>query len=105
MHVPVSPSTYLLAAVRRYLATEILPGLRDEKWFHVRVALNALAIVERELELGPEADTSERARLAGLPGEDGSRAELNRKLALAVRAGTLSAEDPALLDHLRRTTA
>jgi len=43
----------LLAAVREYLLTGVLPATSGQLAFHARVAANALAIVARELELGP----------------------------------------------------
>jgi len=43
----------LLAAVREYLLGTVMPGTTGQVAFHARVAANALAIVARELELGP----------------------------------------------------
>jgi hypothetical protein len=43
----------LAAAVREFLETELLPVLEDERLrFRTRVAMNALAICQRELEAG-----------------------------------------------------
>jgi hypothetical protein len=105
MPLSLSPAADVLATIRAYLEQEILPHLRDDKWFNVKVAANMLATVERELRQGPAADSAERARLAALTGADGTLAELNRVLAEAVRDGKIATDDPQLLDHLRRTTA
>ena len=43
----------LLEAVREYLLGSVMPGTTGQLAFHARVAANALAIVARELELGP----------------------------------------------------
>ena len=43
----------LLEAVREYLLGSVLPATSGQLAFHARVAANALAIVARELELGP----------------------------------------------------
>lgn len=43
----------LLAAVREYLTGAVVTGTSGQLSFHARVAANALAIVARELELGP----------------------------------------------------
>jgi len=43
----------LLAAVREYLLTSVLPATSGQLAFHARVAANSLAVVARELELGP----------------------------------------------------
>jgi aminoglycoside phosphotransferase (APT) family kinase protein len=45
----------LLEAVREYLLGGVLPATSGQLAFHARVAANALAIVARELELGPPA--------------------------------------------------
>ncbi|HUH83349.1 MAG TPA: DUF6285 domain-containing protein [Stellaceae bacterium] len=103
--MPLSPAPDLLATIRDYLEKEILPTLVDDKWFNVKVAVNLLATIERELRLGPEANAAERARLAALLGTSGTLEELNRALALAIREGRIALDDPALLEHLRQTTA
>jgi aminoglycoside phosphotransferase (APT) family kinase protein len=64
----------LLDAVRGYLTDQVVPGTSGQLAFHARVAANALAIVARELDLGPlpapndetSADLADRvaARLA-----------------------------------------
>lgn len=43
----------LLDAVRGYLTDQVMPGTSGQLAFHARVAANALAIVARELDLGP----------------------------------------------------
>ena len=43
----------LLDAVRGYLTDQVMPATSGQLAFHARVAANALAIVARELELGP----------------------------------------------------
>jgi aminoglycoside phosphotransferase (APT) family kinase protein len=49
----------LLDAVREYLTGQVMPATSGQLAFHARVAANALAIVARELELGPiPADAS-----------------------------------------------
>jgi len=45
----------LLDAVRDYLLADVLPATDGQLAFHARVAANVLAIVARELELGPDA--------------------------------------------------
>jgi len=43
----------LLDAVRGYLTDQVMPGTSGQLAFHARVAANVLAIVARELDLGP----------------------------------------------------
>jgi hypothetical protein len=105
MPLSLSPAPDMLATIRAYLEQEILPGLRDDKWFNVKVAANMLATIERELRQGAEAEAAEHARLAALTGAEGTLADLNRVLAQAIRNGKVATDDPRLLDHLRRTTA
>ena len=94
----------LVVAVREFLEQRALPKLEGHTAFHARVAANALAIVERQLRLGPEAEAAECSRLRALLGRDGSLAELNRELCAAIRAGRLGLDTPGLAEHLRETT-
>lgn len=94
----------LLEAVREFLAEQLGPKLAGADAFYARVAANMLAIVERELELGPEAQAAEQARLEALLGETGELDALNKLLCKAIRSGALDIDDPALRAHLRETT-
>ena len=94
----------LVGAVREFIEEQAMPNLEGRDAFHARVAANALAIVARQLELGPEAEASEHERLLALLGSEGSLDELNRELCRRIRSGDLAIENPDLLDHLRRTT-
>jgi hypothetical protein len=105
MPLSLSPAPDMLATIRAYLETEILPGLGDDKWFNVKVSINMLAIVERELRLALPAEEAERARLAALLGSEGSLEALNRALSLAIRDRRIAPDDVHLLDHLRQTTS
>jgi len=100
-----APSTKeLIEAVRAFLEEKAMPELTGHTAFHARVAANALAIVERELEHGPTAQTGERMRLMQLLGHEGALEDLNAELAKAIRAGELTLETPGLADHLWATT-
>jgi 3-methyladenine DNA glycosylase AlkD len=94
----------LVEAVREFLETRVMPVMQGQTAFHARVAANVLAIVERELELGPVLDADEHERLRRLLEKEGTQAELNRELCLRIREGMMEYEDPALVEHLRRTT-
>jgi hypothetical protein len=94
----------LVTAVREHLEREIQPALSGPAAFHARVAINVLAIIERELELAPIAHEGELQRLRALLGEDGDREALNRELCRRLRAGDLDYRDSTLLAHLRQTT-
>jgi len=94
----------LIEAVRAFIEEKAMPELKGHTAFHARVAANALAIVERELELGPKARSEERARLAQLLGHDGPLDELNGELAALIRKGEMGLETEGLRDHLWSTT-
>ncbi len=99
------PAADLIAVVIEFLEREILPGLADDRRFHCRVAINVLAIVKRELDLGPTLDHAERERLRHLIGADGPLDMLNAELARRIREGRLRDGDDALIDHLIQTMA
>jgi hypothetical protein len=94
----------LVNAVRDFLERQAMPKLEGHTAFHARVAVNALAIVERQLRLGPEAEAAELERLRALLGRDGSLEELNRELCARIRAGEIGLSTPGLGAHLRETT-
>lgn len=91
----------LLASVRETLEREILPLLKGDKLFHLRVSLNLIAMVERELRLGEAMDAAARERLIALLGRTGTAGELEEALGLALRAGKIDGSDPALIAHLQ----
>jgi hypothetical protein len=63
--------------------------------------VNALGMVERELRLGGELDADVVRVIAALLGREGSRDELERELAAAIRDGRLDSTDPSVLDAVR----
>lgn len=94
----------LVEAVREFLERDVSSALEGRVAFHLRVALNVLAIVQRELELGAELDDAERARLVALLGHDGSTTrELETELARAIRDGSLDAHHDEVMAHVRAT--
>ena len=98
----------LLAAIADFLreeATPVLDRTEPRLGFQMRVAVNSLAILEREARLGPATDAAERARLVTLLGHDGTLEDLNRELARQLRAGTRDESDAALMAHLEATIA
>ena len=56
----------LLEAVREWIDTDVIPATDGRLRFHARVASNALAMVEREIELGPAQAAAHADRLAVL---------------------------------------
>jgi Domain of unknown function (DUF6285) len=84
-------SLELVTAVREFIEKHAMPELQGRTAFHARVAANALAIVMRELEQGPKANTEEAERLKKLLGRGGT-------------LDGLAVDDPALATHLTQTT-
>jgi hypothetical protein len=98
----------LVAAIGEFLREEALPALEQgdaRLAFQMRVAVNSLAILEREARLGPEADRREHDRLRALLGRAGTLPELNRQLAHELRSGQRDERDAALMAHLEATIA
>ena len=98
----------LLSAIADMLRDEAIPALdkMDPRLgFQMRVAVNSLAILEREARLGPAADQREHERLRKLLGQDAPLDELNRELARQLRAGARDERDAALMTHLEATIA
>ena len=93
----------LLEALGGYLKAEVLPSLGGNAKYHLQVALNAVAILGREIASAAEFDDAERARLSALLGVSGTREELNRLLCQRIRDRHLSYRDPKLIDHLIET--
>jgi hypothetical protein len=98
----------LLTAIADFLREEATPALdraEPRLGFQMRVAVNSLAILEREARLGPGADAAEWAQLTKLLGRDGTLDQLNRELARQLRAGERDERDAALMTHLDATIA
>lgn len=94
----------LMQAVRDFIGAEIAPALTGHGAFSARVAGNVLALMQRELELGPGFRAAEQARLEALLGETGTLEALNRALCDKIAKGMLGLEDEALMVHLKRAT-
>ena len=67
----------LVSAVRQHLIENLAPTLEGQPAFHLRVATNALAIVERTMAEGEVMDQAELTRLQALLASDGDLVELN----------------------------
>ena len=69
----------LLEAVREWIEREVIPATDGRLRFHARVASNVIAMVEREIELGPAQAEAHAARLERLGVAD------DTELATAIR--------------------
>jgi hypothetical protein len=97
----------LVDAVTEFLERDLQPSLDGRLAFHTRVAVNALRIVRREMDLGPALDAARRSGLRSLLGRDGSEVattrEMDVELARRIRAGSLDERRPELVAYLRAT--
>jgi hypothetical protein len=96
--------TELIKAVADFLRTEIAPVIKGHNAFKLRVGINALDLVARQIAQEGSSDAAEAARLKTLLGIDGSVTALNRALAEKIAAGELDLDTPGLADHLWQTT-
>ena len=96
--------TELIQAVADFLRTEITPAIKGHNAFKLRVGINALDLVTRQLALEGPADAGEAVRLKQLLGLDGSLMELNLALAEKIASGEVDLNTPELKEHLWQTT-
>jgi hypothetical protein len=94
----------LTKAVADFLRNDIAPLVSGHNAFKLRVAINALDLVTRQLTLEQAADAAESARLVPLLGMQGSLRELNRVLSERIASGEVDLQTPGLADHLWQTT-
>ena len=94
----------LIKAVADFLRNEIAPVIKGHNAFKLRVGINALDLVTRQLTLEQGNDVAEAARLKELLGSDGSLIELNRALSDKIAKGDLDLQTPGLAEHLWQTT-
>jgi Domain of unknown function (DUF6285) len=94
----------LIKAVADYLRSDIAPEISGHNAFKLRVSINALDLVSRQLTLEQDSDAAEVSRLSQLLGMQGSLTELNRTLADRIAKGELDLQTPGLAEHLWQTT-
>ncbi|MGC2085293.1 MAG: DUF6285 domain-containing protein [Bradyrhizobium sp.] len=94
----------LTKAVADFLRNDIAPLVSGHQAFKLRVGINALDLVVRQLTQAEASDAAEEARLTALLGSTGSLFELNRELAEKVADGALDLSTPGVREHLWQTT-
>ena len=94
----------LIKAVADFLRSEIAPVIKGHNAFKLRVGINALDLVTRQMALEGRSDAAEAARLTRLLGVQGSLNELNRALADRIAKGEVDLQTPGLAEHLWQTT-
>ena len=94
----------LIKAVADFLRNDVAPVIIGHNAFKLRVAINALDLVTRQLALEQGSDAAELAGLSKLLRVHGSLGELNRVLAGRIAKGEVDLQTPGLSEHLWQTT-
>jgi hypothetical protein len=94
----------LTRAVADFLRNDIAPMISGHNAFKLRVAINILDLVTRQLTIEEGSDAKEVERLTSLLGMTGSVMELNRVLAERIAKGELDLATTGLAEHLWQTT-
>ena len=94
----------LTKAVADFLRNDITPLISGHNAFRLRVAINILDLVTRQLKLEDGSEAKEVERLTILLGMTGSVMELNRVLAERIAKGELDLSSSGLAEHLWQTT-
>ena len=96
--------TELIKAVADFLRNEIMPESKGHNAFKLRVGINALDLVTRQLALADGGDAAEALRLKALLGIEGSLLDLNCALSDRIAKGEVDLQTPGLAEHLWQTT-
>ncbi len=94
----------LTKAVADFLRNDITPAISGHNAFKLRVAINALDLVARQLTLTEASDAAEAGSLRKLLGVDGALIDTNRALAEKIASGEVDLSTPGLSEHLWQTT-
>jgi hypothetical protein len=94
----------LTRAVADFLRNDIAPAISGHNSFKLRVAINVLDLVARQLTLAEGSDDAEAASLKKLLDIDGALIDLNRGLAEKIESGEVDLATPGLPEHLWQTT-
>jgi hypothetical protein len=94
----------LIKAVADFLRNDIAPQITGHHAFKLRVSINALDLVTRQLKLEQGSNAAEAARLSQILGRQGSLPELNRTLAEHIAKGEIDLQTPEVAEHLWQTT-
>jgi hypothetical protein len=96
--------TELTKAVADFLRNDIAPAISGHNAFKLRVAINMLDLVARQLTQAEESDATETVSLRKLLGIDGGLIDLNRALADKIASGEVDLSTPGMPEHLWQTT-
>jgi hypothetical protein len=92
-------ATELLASVSRFLRYDVLPSLTGSLAFNLKVSLNALELVGREIQQQRDADQKEHGRLVKLLDRNAELETLRNELCDKVASGAITLNETALIDQ------
>lgn len=95
------PAGQLLESVSHFLRDALLPSLRGAQAFNLRISINAIDLVRREIAMRDAADERERAGLASLIGGGASLEAMRQSLCEKIASGAMAPDHPGLRQHLR----
>jgi hypothetical protein len=93
----------LLESVSHFLRDALLPSLSGAQAFNLRISINAIDLVRREIAMQAAADEREHARLSRLLGGEGSLEAMQKTLCEKITSGVMTLDQPELRRHLRAT--
>ena len=93
----------LLTAATKYMESELMPSLDGYHRFKVRVTVNVLNTIRRELEMRGKQAEAEHERLVAILGHEGDVETLSRELSERIRKGDFSLEDQRLRTHIKQS--
>ena len=93
----------LLVAATKYMEDELMPTLDGHHRFKIRVTINVLNTIRRELEMREGQAKAEHERLTAILGHDGDVETMSRELANRIRAGDFSLDDERLRTHIKQS--
>jgi len=97
------PAGELLQSVSHFLRDALLPSLDGAQAFNLRISINAIDLVRREIAMQEAANERERARLASLLGGGASLEAMRQTLCEKIASGAMTLDQPGLRQHLRAT--
>lgn len=96
-------SSEMITAITSLLKDRIAPKLEGHDAYALRVAINSLGIVQRELDSRADLELQEKQRLVEILGHEGSFSELNAELCEKIRQGDFTLRHKSVLQHLKQT--
>jgi hypothetical protein len=94
----------LVKAVADFLRNDITPQISGHAAFKLRVAINALDLVTRQIGLAQDSDAAELHGLTMLLGVHGTLEGLNQDFADRIAQGDVDLATPGVKEHLWQTT-